>query len=252
MIPQEMSLEGKAAIVSGDGTGWFRYLALALGEAGADVAIAAPAPQQVEAAAEEVRHMGRRAVAIATDMASAAEAEAMAEKAVASLGKVDILVNSANLFMAKPFLEVREEELSRLMEANLVSLFRCCRAVGRHMVEQKKGRIINITSGLSQRGLANCVAYCASQGAVLQFTRALAIEWAAHGIRVNAIGAGWITAGEASEQNMARDPLARYIPLRRWGHPSELGGVLVWLASDISDYVTGQVYFVDGGVLAHA
>ena len=119
------------------------------------------------------------------------------------------------------------------------------------MLGQGGGRIVNIGSGLAERGLWNSVAACASQGAIHQLTSALALEWARSNIRVNAIGAGWLTT-EALTEESQRDRLVRYLPSRRKGHPSELGGLLVYLASDACDFVTGQTVFIDGGALAHA
>lgn len=246
---EELSLRGKVAIVAGDGRAWDRYIALALAEAGAEVVIAAPKPEE---AAQEVRRLGGRAVAIPVDVTKSSEVEKMVERTIAEFSKVDILVNSADLEFAKPLLEVTEEEWHRVVEANLTSIFLCSKAVGKHMLEQKKGRIINIASGLAVRGLPNSTAYCAAKGGVLQFTRALALEWARENIRVNAIGPGWFSKGEVSDEEGQQDPLLRYLPMRRRGHPSELGVLVVYLASDASDYVSGQIFFVDGGVLAHA
>jgi len=176
--------------------------------------------------------------------------EKMVEQAIAELGKIDILVNAADLEFVKPFLEITEDEWHQVIEANLTPVFLCCQAVGKHMLQQKKGRVITVTSCLAERGLVNGTAYCAATGGVLQLTKALALEWARDGITVNAIGAGWFSeiekTGAAQE-----DFLLRYLPLKRYGHPSEIGSLVVYLASDATDFVTGQFMYVDGALMAH-
>ena len=251
MILREFSLEGKLAIVTGNGRGWGNYLAIALAEAGADIVIAAPGGKGIEETAKKVRKMGRRALAISTDIAKSSEVEEMVERAISEFGKIDILVNSPDLEFARPFLEVSDEEWDQVMNINLRSVFLCTRAVGKHMLERKTGRVINVVPGLAVRGLSNCTAYCAAKGGVLQLTKALSQEWARGNIRVNAIGHGWFSEEERSEEEQLKDPLVRYIPLRRLGRPRDLSGLVVLLASDACDYINGQVLFADGGVLAH-
>jgi NAD(P)-dependent dehydrogenase (short-subunit alcohol dehydrogenase family) len=134
------------------------------------------------------------------------------------------------------------------MDHNFNSVMNFCRAAGRQMLVQKKGRIINIVSGLAERGIANGTAYCVSMGAVLQLTKALALEWALTGVTVNAIGTGWFT----EDGSAADDAIARYIPVKRYGKPYEVGSLVVYLASDVTDFTTGQFMFVDGGLMAHA
>ena len=185
MVSEEFSLRGKTALVAGDSRFWGKYVAAALAEAEADVAVAAENSQKLEEAVKEVRRLGRKAVAIPTDMTKSAQVQKMAERAIAEFGKIDILVNAADLEFAKPFLEVTKQEWQQVMDANLLPVFLCCQAVGKQMLKQRKGRIINITSCLAERGLANGAAYCAATGGVLQVTKALALEWARDGITVN-------------------------------------------------------------------
>ena len=175
----------------------------------------------------------------------------MVSTAVLELGKLDILVNNARAEFGKRFERVEECEWDTLMDFNVKSMFLCCQAVGNVMLEQKSGRIVNIGSALSVRGLWNSVAACAAQGAIHQLTSSLALEWGREGIRVNSIGAGWITPEEQTEESQ-KELLVRYIPSRRKGHPNDLASLLVYLASDACDFVTGQTIFIDGGVLAHA
>ncbi len=248
MVSKEFLLNGKTALVAGDGRFWSKSVAVALAEAGADVAIAVKNSQTLEEAAGEVRRQGRKAVAILADVTRTTQVQKMVEEAVTKLGKIDILVNTTDLQFAKPFVKVTDNEWYQVMEANLTSVFHCCQAVGKHMLQQKKGRIINVTSHLAERGLSNSSVYCAAMGGVLQITRALALEWAREGIRVNAIGAGWF-----SETEKPRTPeeasILGCIPLKRYGQPSEIGSLVVYLASDISDYLTGQLLRVDGGAM---
>jgi NAD(P)-dependent dehydrogenase (short-subunit alcohol dehydrogenase family) len=247
----EFNLSGKTALVAGDSRFWTRYIVAALAEAGADMAVAAQNSQKLTEVVNEARRYSRKAVAIPTDMTKPSQVAKMAEQAVSEFSKIDILVNASDLQFAKPFLEVTEDEWQTIMDTNLHSAFHCCQAVGKHMLAQKKGRIINVISCLAERGLANSAAYCVSMGGVLQLTRALSLEWAQEGITVNAIGTGWFAETEKTGIT-DEDRLLRYLPLKRYGHPREVGSLVVYLASDAADFVSGQFMYVDGGLMAHA
>ena len=249
-IPAEWNLSGKAAIITADRRGWTPYLASALAEAGADVAIAGAEDSDMRETAAAVEREGRRALAVATDVTDSAQAGAAVERALAEFGKIDILVNNARVEFGKPFADVSEDEWKRVMDFNVGSVFVFCQAVGKHMLERGRGRIINMNSGLAVRGLWNSTAACASHGAVHQLTSALALEWARSNIRVCGIGAGWVTTDEP-DADAQPDLLDRYLPSRRRGHPTDLCGLLVYLASDADDFITGQTVFIDGGALAH-
>ena len=249
-IPAEWNLSGKAAIITADMRGWTPYLASALAEAGADVAIAGAEDSDMREAAAAVEREGRRALAVATDVTDSAQAGAAVERALAEFGKIDILVNNARVEFGKPFADVTDDEWKRVMDFNVGSVFVFCQAVGKHMLERGRGRIINMNSGLAVRGLWNSTAACASHGAVHQLTSALALEWARSNIRVCGIGAGWVTTDEP-DADAQPDLLDRYLPSRRRGHPTDLCGLLVYLASDADDFITGQTVFIDGGALAH-
>ena len=250
-IPEEWNLSDKSAIVTADRRGWTPFLAAALAEAGADVAIAGSARSDAADAAAAVEKQGRRALNIETDIMNAGDVEAMVQQVVDEFGKVDILVNNACAEFGKPFEDVLESEWQTLMDFNVKSMYLCSQSAGKRMLAQESGRIVNIGSGLAVRGLWNSVAACAAAGAVHQLTTALALEWSRRGIRVNGIGAGWITTEEQTEESQ-RELLVRYLPSRRKGHPTDLCGLLVYLASDACDFVTGQTIFIDGGALAHA
>lgn len=248
MIPAEWNLSGKRALITADSREWTPYLAGALAEFGADVAIAGWETEHITKAVQEVKAHGRHALEITTDLNVGERVKEAVANVVDLWGGLDILVNNAQAQFAKPFLDVSEKEWDSLMGYNLRSAFLLCKEAGQQMISQGSGRIINIISGLAERGLWNSVAYCASQGAMLQLTRALGLEWAHSGIRVNAIAAGWI----ATQEHPDNDALAKFIPMRRLGHPRELAPLLVYLASDACDFVTGQSVFVDGGAAAHA
>ena len=250
-IPQEWDLTGKVAIITADRRGWTPILAAALAEAGADVAIAGKANSDMAEAAKAVEAHGRKALGITTDPTNASQVEAMVEQVVSDMGRVDILVNNAHADFAKPFEDVTESEWQTLMDFNVKSTFLCCQSVGKRMLAQGSGHIVNIGSAMAVRGLWNSVAACAAQGAIHQITMALALEWSRKGIRVNGIGAGWFSTEEPDEEAQ-RELLVRYLPSRRKGHPRDLAGLLVYLASDACDFVTGQMVFMDGGALAHA
>jgi NAD(P)-dependent dehydrogenase (short-subunit alcohol dehydrogenase family) len=250
MVSEEFNLRGKTALVAGDSRFWGKYVAAALAEAGADVAVAAKNSKKLDEAVRQVLGLGRKAMAVPIDMTKSSRIEKMVEQVLAEFGKIDILVNASDPEFVKPFVEINEDEWHRIVETSLLSVFHCCQAVGKHMLERRKGRLINITSCLAERGLTNSSAYCVAMGGILQLTRALALEWARDGITVNAIGPAWFS--ETGKTGMGQeDVLLRYLPSKRYGHPGEIGSLLVYLASDASDFITGQLVYVDGAVMVH-
>jgi NAD(P)-dependent dehydrogenase (short-subunit alcohol dehydrogenase family) len=257
MAAEGFDLSGKNALVIGAGSSAGRAVALALAEAGARVAITSAGHDKDDASAvaETARQLetrGQKTEARALDATAAAEVEAVVAKVMAEVGSIDILVNCPDLFMAKPIEQVAESEWARILSVNLSGVFFACRAVGPRMLKQEKGRIINLASGLGERGLPNCSAYCAAKGGVVNLTRALAQEWAAEGITVNCIAPAWLedTPG-LGDPNPEANRVVRFIPMRRAGRPDEIGPLAVYLASDSAGYVTGRTIFVDGGLLAH-
>ena len=250
MVSEEFNLCGKTALVAGDTRFWSKYVAAALAEAGADVAVAARNSKKSDEAVRQVQRLGRKAMAIPIDMTKSSQVEKMVEQVIAEFGRIDILVNASDPEFVKPFLEIKEDEWHWVVETSLLSVFHCCQAAGKHMLEQKKGRLINITSCLAERGMTNSSAYCVAMGGILQLTRALALEWARGGITVNAIGPVWFSETDKTGMEQ-QDVLLRYLPSKRYGHPSEIGSLVVYLASDATDFVTGQLVYVDGAVMAH-
>jgi 2-deoxy-D-gluconate 3-dehydrogenase len=248
---ESWELDGKVAVVTGGGSGLGKAMALALAQAGADVAVAGRRPRPIAEVAETILAAGTRGLAVQTDVTDSAQVQDLISRVIDELGRVDILLNNARVDFGKPFLDVTEDEWDAIMRLNVKSMFLCSQSAGRRMVEQGTGHIVNIGSGLASRGLWNAAALSASQGAIRQLTASLGLEWARLGVRVNAIGTGWMST-ELPEADAERELLVRYIPTRRKGHPSDLAGLVVYLASDASDFVTGQMFHVDGGLIAHA
>ncbi|MBI4639375.1 MAG: glucose 1-dehydrogenase [Candidatus Tectomicrobia bacterium] len=253
MILEEFLLKGKVAIVTGAGRGIGKSIAMALAEAGAHLVVASRSPNEIEVAAEEIRAMGRQAIAVSTDVTDPDEVEGMVERALEEFGKIDILVNNAGKGLEKPLMETSLDEWHDILETNLTSMFLCCQAVGRHMLSRQRGKVINMASGLGELGMPNSTAYCASKGGVIQLTRALALEWAPRNVHVNAIGPCWFSSSEGGQtlESLSEDLLLRYIPAKRRGTPEDLEGLVVYFASDSSSFITGQIIYVDGGIMSH-
>ncbi len=258
----EFSLNGKSALVIGASNPLGRAVAVALAEAGAAVAVATTTRSQrgevaVNSCANEIWALNRRGFAQAIDAADESDVEALAERTVSELGRLDVLVNAQDLKFAAPLSEISLVEWRRVMDVNLTGVYLACRSAGTRMLAQGSGRVINVSSVLGERGMANGSAYCAAQAGVLNLTRALALEWARlpdgqarSGITVNAIGAGWIEGFGLLDQ-AERQQLERYLPYKRLAQPEEIAGAAVYLASDAADYLTGQVVWIEGGALSH-
>lgn len=256
MVLDQFSLPGKAALVIGASGPIGRAAALALAEAGANVAVATTTRAQKEevaanSCANEIWALDRKGFAQTIDAAREADVEALAQRAVSELGRLDVLVNAHDLPFAKPLPEITPDEWRRVVDVNLTGVYLACRAAAGPMLSQGSGRIINVVSLLAERGMVNGSAYCAAQAGVMNLTRALALEWARSGINVNAIGAGWTEGMAFLADDDARRQLERYLPDKRLARPEEIAGVVVYMASDAADYLTGQVVWIEGGALSH-
>jgi 2-deoxy-D-gluconate 3-dehydrogenase len=244
-------LSGRVALVTGANTGLGQAIAIALAEAGADIVVAGRSDPSDTAA--RVRAAGRRFHALQIDMAQAGQVGALVDQTIAAFGRLDILVNNAGIIRRDDAADVTEADWDAVVDTNLKSVFFLSQAAARHMLANGGGKIVNIASLLSFQGGIRVPAYAASKSGVAGLTHALANEWAARGINVNAIAPGYFetnnTAALRSDDVRAPQILAR-IPAGRWGQPSDLAGAAVFLASAASDYVHGVVLPVDGGWLA--
>lgn len=245
------SLEGKVALVTGANTGLGQGIAVALAEAGADIAAAGISPPTETEA--KVKALGRRFVAIEANLTSIEPVARLLRETLDGLGGVDILVNNAGLIRRADAVDFSEQDWDDVMNVNIKSAFFLSQAVGRHFIAQGSGKIINIASMLSFQGGIRVPSYTASKSGIAGITRLLANEWAGKGVNINAIAPGYMatdnTAQLRADEARNKSILDR-IPAARWGEPSDLGGTAVFLASRASDYVNGAVIPVDGGWLA--
>jgi NAD(P)-dependent dehydrogenase (short-subunit alcohol dehydrogenase family) len=253
MTLASLDLNGRVAMVIGGTSGLGRAIALALAEAGADVAASSRRMDQVENVAQEIEQRGRRTLRATCDVADRASLEKLLEASLATFKKVDILVNSAGRTKKGPTLDFCEPDWNTIMDTNLTGTLRACQIFGRHMIERHTGSIINIASLASDVALFEVAAYCASKAAVTSLTKSLAIEWARHGVRVNAIAPGVIPT-PLNQKLLDGTPRGQEfltrIPMRRFGTPEEIAGAAVYLASDVASYVTGEMFRINGGMLA--
>lgn len=249
-----MRLDGKVAVVTGGGGGLGSLAACAFAAAGADVVVVGRTAASLQAAADAVRGVGRRAAAIVADVTRSADVNRMVERAVGEFGRIDILLNNAGVTSPKTVLELTDEDWHRIMDTSATGAFYCARAVAPVMMRQREGSIISMGSILSARGMAKRTAYSAAKAAVMNLTRALALELGPHGIRVNAIAPTVIITDLNRELVRTQPELYQAVldrtPLGRLGEPEDIAGALVFLASPAARFITGQTLFVDGGYTA--
>jgi 2-deoxy-D-gluconate 3-dehydrogenase len=249
LILDKFNLKGKIALVTGSSRGLGAAIAVALAEAGADVAVHG-SNQPPEATRQRVLAAGARSVALAGDVADKAVCALLVEETVQHFGTIDILINNAGTIRRSPAIEHSEEDWTALIETNLSSVFRLSQHAARHMLARGSGKIVNIASLLTFQGGINVPSYAAAKGGVGQLTKAFANEWAPRGVNVNAIAPGYMETDntEALRNNPERAPrILERIPAGRWGKPEDLAGAAVFLSSAASDYVHGHILVVDGG-----
>src|SRR5687767_6388280 len=253
MILNKFKLDGKVALVTGASSGLGRAIAIALAEAGADVACHARSRDQADETHSEITNLGRRAVVVTGDVADNSVPARIVEDTIAEFGRVDILINNAGTIRRSPAVDYSEDDWSTVIQVNLSSIFRLSQAAGRRMIGQGAGKIVNIASLLSFQGGVTVPAYTASKSGVAGLTKALANEWAKLGVNVNAIAPGYMVTNNTqalrADENRNRQILER-IPAGRWGDPEDLIGAAVFLSSSASDYVDGHILTVDGGWMA--
>jgi 2-deoxy-D-gluconate 3-dehydrogenase len=243
-------LAGRVAVVTGASRGLGRAMAVALAEAGADLALAGRSKPDLEATARLVERAGRRALVVPTDVAQYPEVEALIARAADGLGRLDVLVNNSGVAIVKPLVEWTPPEWRTLLDVNLLGVIHGCRAAAPHLIDQGWGKVINVASMLAAIGLPGYSVYSATKGAIVAFTRALGVEWARHNIQVNCIAPGWFDtdmSAPAWQNDKIAERLVRDVPARRIGRPEEIGPLAVYLASSASDFMTGQTVFLDGG-----
>lgn len=244
-------LSGRVAVVTGANTGIGQAIAIALAQAGADVALVGRTPAEDTATA--IRDLGRRALIVSADLSSIEPVQRIVDETVAGLGGLDILVNNAGIIRRADAVDFTEADWDAVVDTNLKSVFFLCQAAGRHMIAKGRGRIINIASMLTFQGGIRVPSYTASKSGIGGLTKLLANEWAKHGLSVNAIAPGYIATNNtaALQADEARNAaILDRIPAGRWGDAADLGGAAVFLASDAAAYVQGHILAVDGGWLA--
>lgn len=253
MTFSRLDLTGRTAVVVGATSGIGRAIALGLADAGADVVPTGRRAQLAKEAARDVEARGRRSLAITADVSDTNSMETLADAVIEKFGKVDILVNAAGRTVRRPTLDVSDAEWNEILDTNLTGMLRACRVFGRHMIERRYGRIINIGSLTSVVALYEVTAYGVSKAGVAALTKSLAVEWAPHGVCVNAILPGVfrtaLNEGLLDGTDRGRELLTR-TPMRRFGQPEEVAGAAVFLASEAASFVTGHLLAVDGGFLA--
>jgi NAD(P)-dependent dehydrogenase (short-subunit alcohol dehydrogenase family) len=246
------NLKGKVAIVVGGAGGIGHAQALGLADAGADVVVASRKMEHLETVAKEIQAKGRKSMAVAVEVTQEKSVVAMVDSVMKKFPRIDILVNAHGLAIRKPADTFPIDEWQQVMDINTRGTFLTCQAVGRVMIKQKSGKIINLSSVRGRYGLpAEYAAYCASKGAVDTLTRTLACEWAKYNVLVNAI-APTIVETELTRSALANPDYAKMmksrIPLGRWAMPEDIVGATVLFASKASDFITGQILYIDGGV----
>jgi NAD(P)-dependent dehydrogenase (short-subunit alcohol dehydrogenase family) len=253
MAYQAFDLTGRVAVVIGGTSGIGRAIAHGLAAAGADVVPTSRRAEQVKASALGIHDLGRRSLEVVSDVGDRASLERLLAACISEFGKVDILINSAGKTKRTPTIDVTDDEWNDILNTNVSGTLRACQVFGRHMLERKYGRIVNIASLSSFVALYEVAAYAASKAAVAMLTKSLAIEWASRGVNVNAIAPGVFRTALnqklLDETERGREFLMR-TPMKRFGKVEELAGAAVFLSSDAASFITGEVLVVDGGFLA--
>lgn len=250
----EFDLSGKVAIVTGPGRGMGYHIALALAKYGADLVVCSRTLSELEKVRAEIEKLGRKVLVQKMDVTKIPEIHVMVEESVKAFGHIDILVNNAGINITQWAVDVTEEAWDKIIDTNLKALFFCAQAVGKVMIQQKKGKIINVSSQTGTVGIPQRAAYSSSKGGVNQLTKVLAIEWAQYNINVNAIAPTFIETPFTKpmfEKEGFREYVLGNILLGRIGQPQDVVGAVIYLASEASNLVTGHVLLIDGGWTAH-
>ncbi|MBA7566739.1 2-dehydro-3-deoxy-D-gluconate 5-dehydrogenase [subsurface metagenome] len=254
MILDKFNLKDKVAIVTGASSGLGKGIALALSEAGASLVLVSRRLQLLQEVAKLINKKDQECFCFSADVSKKEQVKHTVEEAVKIFGKIDILVNTAGINRRNLVENFSEEDWNAVIDINLKGTFLFSQAVGKVMIKQNKGKIINTASMTSVIGGQNIPAYSASKGGVVQLTKAFAVAWAKYNINVNTIGPGWFKTPMTKSLYKDKDrnsQILSHIPMKRWGEPEDLAGAVVFLASEASNYVTGTTIYVDGGYLAY-
>ena len=244
-----MELKGKIALVTGAAQGIGRAIALLLAQKGADIVISDINLEKAEEMAKEIEALGRKAMAIKVDVANTNDVERMVEAILERFGQIDILVNNAGIAKDKLILRMTEEDWDSVLNVNMKGTFNCTKAVIKHMSKQRKGKIVNIASVVGEMGNVGQANYSASKAGVIGFTKTIAREFAQRGINVNAIAPGYIeTPMTEALPEKVKEELRRMIPMERLGRPEDVAQAVLFLVSEATSYITGQVLNVNGGI----
>ncbi len=249
----DFSLTGKVVVVTGAGRGLGKAIAAGMAGAGADVVAVSRTAAELDVIVKEVQELGCRALPVPADITRIGDIDLVIERALAEFGRIDVLVNNAGKNILESAVDVTEEAWDSVMNLNLKASFFLAQRAGRVMIQQRGGKIVNITSQMSQVGFYKRAAYCASKGAVAQYTKVLAIEWAEHGINVNCVAPTFVetamTAPMLADESFRHEVLSR-IPMGKLAQPRDVVGAVVYLSSSAADFVTGHTLLVDGGWVA--
>jgi NAD(P)-dependent dehydrogenase (short-subunit alcohol dehydrogenase family) len=250
-VSERFSLEGRAAVVTGGGTGIGRGTALVLAEHGADIVLAGRRAEPLESTAAEIEALGRRALALPTDVTSSDQCQRLVDTAVSEFGRLDILVNNAGGSQTKPIMKWTEEEWHATVDLNLGSVWFLSRLAAQPMIKQGKGAIVNISSGASLLAMPQAAPYGAVKAAVNNLTGAMAAAWTRKGVRVNAIAVGAVRAAsltdEATRQGIDPESIGQTNAMGRLGEPEEIGYGVLFFVSDASSFCSGQTLYIHGG-----
>lgn len=253
-VMELFGLQGKVALVTGGTHGLGMAMAEGLASAGADLVITGTTPSKMEEALKHYKDLGFRATGHLFDVTDEKAAEKFVDRIIAEHGKIDILVNNAGIIRRTPALSMEVSEFRKVIDVDLVGPFIMAQLVARDMVKRKEGKIINICSMMSELGRNTVSAYAAAKGGLKMLTRNLATEWAPHNIQVNGIGPGYFATAQTAPIRVDGNPFHEFIiqrtPAGRWGNPEDLAGTAIFLASKASDFINGQLIYVDGGILA--
>ena len=250
-----MKLKGKVVLVTGSTRGIGKEFAIGFAKEGADLVVNGRDLEKAKVAAKEIEGLGVRALAIAADVSRSQDVERMVEETVDSFGRIDILVNNAGV---NPFIleaeKIKEEGWDQVLDVNLKGLFLCCQAVGKRMIQQGGGKIINISSAAGLLGEQGFLPYCVSKAGVMVLTRILAYEWSRYHILVNAIAPGFVAGGMNApilNKEILLSGLTQQVPMKRLGNPEEIVNIALFLASEDSSYINGTTIIADGGMTGY-